>query len=91
MDGAKTQWKLPNSYHVTQLFIGGNKNKTQSKVYQSFQEGQNVKVSIKGVLYVPGCILTGICFPQAPIDNKFPHMTLMLGNKWTAKLSNDVL
>ena len=25
------QWKLPNSYHVTSMFIGGNKEKRQSR------------------------------------------------------------
>ena len=47
--------------------------------------------TIKAVLYVPGRILTGVCFPKADVENEFPHLTLMLGNKWTAKLSNSVL
>ena len=49
------------------------------------------ELSISAIIYVPGRILTAICFPNLPIENEYPHMTLMLGNNWAAKLSNSVL
>lgn len=90
-DGKSGQWKMPNSYHVTQLFIGGNKQKLDGNVYKAWKEGVKLDLTVKAVIYVPGRILTAVCFPNAPVENEFPHMTLMLGGKWTAKLSNSVL
>lgn len=29
-------WKLPNSHHVTTLFVGGNKQKIKSPIYTNF-------------------------------------------------------
>lgn len=91
LDGKKNVWKKPNSYHVTQLFIGGNPQKKDHKILKNFLDGQQVKVVVGGVVYVPQRILTAVCFPKAEIENEFPHMTLMLGGNWTAKLSNAVL
>ena len=34
--------------------------------------------------------MTAVCFPDTLIENKMPHMTLLL-NKWQAKNSNDAL
>jgi len=36
--------------------------------------------------------MIAVCFPKADIENEFPHMTLMLGDKsWKANNSNTVL
>ena len=49
-------------------------------------------VKMKAIVYVPGRILTAICFPDQLTDNKFPHMTIMIGNNnWSPKLSNTIL
>jgi len=34
--------------------------------------------------------MTGVCFPESQIENKMPHMTMLLG-QWQAKNSNDAL
>jgi hypothetical protein len=34
--------------------------------------------------------MTAVCFPPTLIENKMPHMTLLLGS-WQAKNSNDAL
>jgi hypothetical protein len=91
LDGQGGTWKMPASYHVTQLFIGGNKSKLESPIFKNFRENKQVDIEVSGVIYVPGKILTAICFPKADVENEFPHMTLMLGNGWAAKFSNDVL
>jgi len=91
-DGDKTgSWKMPNSYHVTQLFIGGNKNALKSEIYKNYKSGEKVEVEVRAVIYVPGKILTAVVFPKAPVDNEFPHMTLMIGGNWKPMFSNNVL
>ena len=51
-----------------------------------------MSIEIKAVIYVPGRILIGVCFPKAECK-EFPHMTLLLGanSGYNAKHSNDVL
>ena len=73
------------------MFMAGQKHKLESHIYKNYQEGVQEKLTVCAVLYVPGRILTAVCFPKVPVENEFPHMTLMLGGKWTAKLSNSVL
>ena len=73
------------------MFMAGQKHKLESAIYRNYQEGVQEKLTVCAVLYVPGRILTAVCFPKAPVENEFPNMTLMLGGKWTAKLSNSVL
>ena len=62
----------------------------QHPIYQDFQEDQPVDVEIVAVVVVPGKIVIGICFPEHPVDNKCPHVTL-LTNDCPAKDSNRVL
>lgn len=81
-------YKIRPTYHVTSLFMGGKEE--NSPIYKNFEEGKRVNIPIKALLFVPGRIMTGICFPDAEISNKMPHMTLLLG-KWPAKNSNMAL
>jgi hypothetical protein len=73
------------------MFMAGQKHKLESSIYKNYLEGVQEKLTVCAVVYVPGRILAAVCFPKAPVENEFPHMTLMLGGKWTAKLSNSVL
>ena len=92
LSGKDGKWKKPASYHVTQLFIGGSKSKQQNSIYQQYREYVKETLTMKAVVYVPGRLLTAICFPSLPSDNEFPHMTLMTGHPdWSPKLSNTVL
>ncbi len=72
---------------MTVLYIGGDFRKTSSEIYQNFVPGQEVQIEIGAVVYVEGCILTAICFPQVEIDNKCPHVTLMTSS-WEPRMSN---
>lgn len=56
-------WKLPNSHHVTTLFVGGNKQKLKSPQYVNFIENLPVTIEIRAIIYVPGKLVAGICFP----------------------------
>jgi hypothetical protein len=90
-------FKLPNdSYHITTLFIGGNAKKLnpkQAKQFDNFKANQKVLIKFDCIVYVPGFIVCGYCSDTEGIevDNKYPHVTLFLGNDAKAVESNSVL
>ena len=88
---AFSPWKFPASHHVTTLFIGGNKNKMKQPQAQFHQEGKEVAVEIRALIYVPDKLVAGICFPEAEIENEFPHLTLMVSQGWAPVMSNAVI
>lgn len=49
-----------------------------------------MNIPVRALIFVPGKIMTAVCFPTTPVENKIPHMTLLLG-AWQAKNSNDAL
>jgi hypothetical protein len=57
-------WKLPNSHHVTALFIGGNKEKLKSEIYENWEDGQEIDVDVRALIYVPDKLIAGVCFPK---------------------------
>jgi hypothetical protein len=81
---------LRPTYHVTALFIGRENSKVEGKIFNSYRPGQKINIPMRALLFVPGKIMTAVCFPDTLIENKMPHMTLLL-NKWQAKNSNDAL
>ena len=88
---ANPPWKHPNSYHVTSLFIAGNKQKLRQPQFEFHQEGKAVPIEIRAIIYVPGQLVAGICFPECDIENEFPHMTLMVSQGWAPVASNAVI
>ncbi len=90
-------FKLPNdSYHITTLFIGGNPKKLnakQAKQFENFKSNQKTFIKIDCIVYVPGFIVCGYCSDTdgIEVDNKYPHVTLFLGNDAKAVESNNVL
>ena len=40
---------------------------------------------------MPEKLVAGICFPEADIENEFPHMTLMVSQGWAPVMSNAVI
>ena len=88
---AHSKWSPPDNYHLTQLYVGANTKSKESPIYRNFKEGVDVDVTVPALIYIPGSILIAICFPPVPVENDFPHITLMLCNKMKARMSNDVL
>lgn len=84
-------WKFPNSYHVTTLFIGGNKKKQNHAILQNHKEGHSVSVQVRALIYVPDKLVAGIVFPQTEIENEFPHVTLMVSPGWAPVTSNAII
>lgn len=86
-------YQYPKGFHITTLFIGGDKKKLQSEYFKSFKEGISLNIEIEAIVYVPEKIICGICFfaeNNIQIENAFPHLTMMFGS-WRPKNSNDVL
>jgi hypothetical protein len=89
-------WKLPQSFHITTLYVGKSK-----KIYETHQDWINnflpnidFPFSVCAVAYIPGGIMAGVTFPdraKVNIDNKFPHMTMMTCNKFAPVMSNNLL
>ena len=70
-------WRMTDDFHVTSLFIGRDEENTENDFYKYFEEGKQVSVKVQAVIIVPSKIITAVCFPDFPIRNKCPHMTLM--------------
>jgi len=89
----KSNFRFPNSIHVTSLFIACNKNKTNTPNFQEFKEGKPLAIEIEAIVYVPYKIICGICFydnNQILIENEYPHLTMMISG-YQAKHSSNVL
>lgn len=84
-------WKLPADHHVTTYFIGGAKAKLLNPLFEFFEDGKQVDVDVRAVVYIPGKIVAGVCFPKIEMENEFPHVTMMVSEGWSPVLSNAVL
>ena len=83
-------WDIKKNFHITTLYLGQDKSKQQDPIFKNFEEGKHVEVEIRALVYIPDKIMTAVCFPKCEIENKYPHITLVLG-KWKARQSNDAL
>jgi hypothetical protein len=86
-------WKYPKAHkkwHITTLFKKGKSFLESHPAYKSFEKDKIIPVEIKGILYIPGKIITCIVFPETPVQNEFPHMTTLV-NEYAPKHSNDVM
>ena len=84
-------FKFPQSLHITSYYAGGKHS--SSPCYTEFREGVSLPIEVKAVAYVPGSILTGVCFPDqslVKVENQCPHLTMMVG-KWKPVMSNTLL
>ena len=69
---------------MTTLHIEKDRSKLHTTHFTKFREAIEIKVSLLGILYVPGKIITGLCkLPELPYnmttESDFPHLTLMVG------------
>jgi hypothetical protein len=83
-------WRKPEDFHVTCLYLGKAEDKMEHKIYQNFENGVAIPVTIHAFVLVPNKIVTGICFPEHPVENRCPHVTLLV-NEWQPVMSNNVL
>ena len=84
-----SKWRNPPHWHVTKLFLGGNKSLRNDPILLNFKENDLVSIDLQGFIYVPDKIITCICFPDSEVKNKIPHLTIMT-NEWKPKESNTV-
>ena len=53
-----------------------------SEFYQKFKENILLGVRIPAVIFIPGMVLTALCFPYTKGDMKFPHVDLFQQGDW---------
>ena len=86
-------WKHPISYHVTSMFIGRAAEKLKSQQFCNFKCGLEIQLHITHFVYSPSliaCAKAQVISPLVEIENKIPHITLLLGKK-PAVFSNTIL
>ena len=92
-------WKYPhrahkNLWHCTTLFKGREKYNVIAKTeqYQQFIEGEEVKIELIGVIYVPnGAIVMIIKLDnEIKVGNKYPHITGFIKD-FPPKYSNNIM
>lgn len=82
-------YSLPPSLHITTYYRGRGKYDENNLAYKQFVEGKVVSLTVPGVIFIPGRIVTSIAFPEAFSNNDFPHITSILGT-YKAVDSNSV-
>jgi hypothetical protein len=81
----------PQSCHITSFYAGGKKS--NDVCLTEFEEGLLMEIEVKAILYVPGRIASGVCFPDPQrlrVKNQCPHLTLKVGS-WAPVQSNSLL
>ena len=83
--------KLNKDFHITTKYFG----RKFTFIPKGFLAGEEVDVHLHGFIYIPGKIITGICYhndyPKSlEIENEFPHVTLMTGD-WKPFASNKAM
>lgn len=81
-------WRHPSSFHVTTIY--NPSLYPGHPAINAFNEGKEVLIKVKGMVYLPNKLLSLFVNVDTPIQNKIPHLTVLL-NEYQAKHSNDVL
>lgn len=82
----------PDSWHITTFYIGNDTSKLESEYYKNFFENKEVPIKLLSFAYIPGRLIASPIFVDYNlIENKFPHMTLILGGNSRAVDSNYLL
>ena len=85
------KFKEPDSWHITCLYIGDNKTAVYDPIYVNFKEGVKLDFDVSTMIYIPGKIILAPVFPNySLIQNKYPHVTILLG-EYFAVDSNYIL
>jgi hypothetical protein len=84
-------WREPDSWHTTCLYVGQNTSALYDPIYVNFVEGVQIDLDVNTMIYIPNKIISAPVFPNYKlIQNKFPHITLLMG-KYQAVDSNYVM
>lgn len=82
-------WKFTKTFHITTFFHYKNYDR-QSPIFLGFQPDREAHVKVIGIAIVPNNIITLIVLTNELVDNKFPHVTFMIGN-YKPVMSNNVM
>lgn len=85
-------YSQPDSYHMTTYYRGNSQYDPSNQAYIEYDghAGESVVVEVPALLFIPNRILTGVLNTTAFTNNKYKHMTMMLGDM-QAFDSNSVL
>jgi len=82
----------PDSWHITTLYIGNDTSKLETDFYKKFRENNGIQIKLLSFVYIPGRLISAPVFVDYDlIENKYPHMTLILGGKSRPVDSNYLL
>lgn len=72
----------PDSYHMTTYYRGNNPYSPTNQAYIEYMQhpGEAVVITVPAILFIPNRIVTGVLFSKAFTNNKYRHMTMMLGD-----------
>ena len=82
-------WKFTKTLHITTFFHYKNYDR-QSPILLGFEADREATVKVIGVAIVPNNIITLIVLTNELVENKFPHVTFMIGN-YKPVMSNNVM
>ena len=73
-------WKRPlPPYHITSLFVNRKAENRDKEEFKKFREDIPEQIAVKGFVLVEDYLMVAILCPQTvPVENKVPHMTLLL-------------
>ena len=82
-------WKYPRTFHITTLFHSKHFDR-ESPILKTFHFDKEAKINIVGVAVVPTNIVALIVLTDELVENKFPHITFLIGN-YKPVMSNNVM
>ena len=84
-------YKFAKHFHITTLLLRKKNSNKNNNIYKNFVNGKKTNVKIFGLIIIYEKIMILICKSEEEIDNKFPHITFMIGKEYKPVNSNDVL
>lgn len=89
-NNTSSPWKQTKHFHLTTLFKPKTGFDKSHPAFTNFKEDKPVEVEGIGIIIIPNKIITLIAKTDEYTSNKFPHITLILG-EYKPKDSNEVL
>lgn len=60
-------WTKPEGFHLIQHSFEEDKQPEQMLKDMDFKEGEQVKVDVKAVIFIPNKLIVGLCFPDTKV------------------------
>ena len=91
INNKKTEkYTIPHTFHITTYFKGKTKWDESNLAFKQFIENKSISIKAFALVVVPSRIVTLAVIPDCFVNNKYPHITTILGS-YSAYDSNTVL